>query len=107
MRVRMAQGLTLILFVSLGAAQGPTSSGSANHKTISIESGGAAAALVSLRPAISPYQIGTASWYGEYFEGRPTASGEPYNMYDLTAAHPACPWAPWLGLRISEIGGRS
>jgi rare lipoprotein A len=34
-----------------------------------------------------PYQVGNASWYGEDFEGKPTASGEPYNMNDLTAAH--------------------
>src|SRR6266700_1890304 len=43
-----------------------------------------------------PYQVGTASWYGDYFQGRTTASGEPYDMYDLTAAHPSLP----LGTRI-------
>lgn len=30
---------------------------------------------------------GLASWYGYPYHGRPTASGEIYNMYDLTAAH--------------------
>jgi rare lipoprotein A len=35
--------------------------------------------------------VGTASWYGGDFQGRITASGEPYNMYDLTAAHPTLP----------------
>jgi len=30
---------------------------------------------------------GIASWYGEDFHGKNTASGETYNMYDLTAAH--------------------
>lgn len=30
---------------------------------------------------------GTASWYGKNFHGRTTASGERYNMYDMTAAH--------------------
>jgi rare lipoprotein A len=34
-----------------------------------------------------PYQVGTASWYGHYFQGKPTASGEPFNMYQFTAAH--------------------
>lgn len=29
----------------------------------------------------------TASWYGEQFHGRPTSSGERYDMYGLTAAH--------------------
>ena len=33
----------------------------------------------------------TASWYGQDFEGKPTASGEPYNMFELTAAHPSLP----------------
>ena len=32
--------------------------------------------------------IGVASWYGESFHGRPTANGEIYDMYALTAAHP-------------------
>lgn len=36
-------------------------------------------------------QIGVASYYGEEFHGRPTTSGEPYNMNDLTAAHPTLP----------------
>jgi rare lipoprotein A len=30
---------------------------------------------------------GTASWYGQKFHGRSTSSGEPYDMYKLTAAH--------------------
>jgi rare lipoprotein A len=34
---------------------------------------------------------GIASWYGEEFHGNPTASGEIYNMYDLTAAHRTLP----------------
>ena len=33
------------------------------------------------------YQRGTASWYGEEFHGRSTASGEPFDMNALTAAH--------------------
>ena len=32
-----------------------------------------------------------ASWYGEEFHGRRTASGELYNMYALTAAHKSLP----------------
>ncbi|MGA7646382.1 MAG: septal ring lytic transglycosylase RlpA family protein, partial [Terriglobales bacterium] len=37
------------------------------------------------------YQVGTASWYGEQFQGKQTASGEPFDMRDLTAAHPSLP----------------
>lgn len=34
---------------------------------------------------------GVASWYGRRFHGRKTASGEPYDMYAMTAAHPTLP----------------
>jgi rare lipoprotein A len=34
---------------------------------------------------------GMASWYGKKFHGRKTASGEVYNMYAMTAAHPTLP----------------
>ncbi|WP_429911340.1 septal ring lytic transglycosylase RlpA family protein [Glycocaulis sp.] len=36
-------------------------------------------------------QTGLASWYGERFHGRLTASGEVYDMHELTAAHPDLP----------------
>lgn len=36
-------------------------------------------------------ETGIASWYGERFHGRPTASGEMYDMDALTAAHPELP----------------
>ncbi len=36
-------------------------------------------------------EVGTASWYGEDFNGKPTANGERYNMNTLTAAHRTLP----------------
>lgn len=39
---------------------------------------------------------GTASWYGEPFHGRKTASGEVYDMHQMTAAHKTLP----LGTRL-------
>ena len=48
-------------------------------------------------PATAPtlqkhwYQIGLASWYGGDFQGRATASGQIYNMTDLTCAHRSLP----------------
>jgi rare lipoprotein A len=33
-----------------------------------------------------------ASWYGQDFHGKPTASGEIYDMYEFTAAHPTFPF---------------
>ncbi len=39
-----------------------------------------------------PYKMrGTASWYGKKFHGLKTASGEIYDMYAMTAAHPVLP----------------
>jgi rare lipoprotein A len=37
------------------------------------------------------YQTGVASWYGREFQGKKTASGEKFDMYDLTAAHRTLP----------------
>ncbi|RME34439.1 MAG: septal ring lytic transglycosylase RlpA family protein [Gammaproteobacteria bacterium] len=34
---------------------------------------------------------GIASWYGTKFHGRRTSSGEPYDMYRMTAAHKTLP----------------
>jgi len=45
---------------------------------------------------------GLASWYGEPFHGRKTASGETYNMYALTAAHRTLP----LGTQVRVTGRR-
>ena len=41
---------------------------------------------------VVPYKArGIASWYGRKFQGQRTASGEPYDMYAMTAAHPILP----------------
>lgn len=36
--------------------------------------------------------VGAASWYGKPYHGRRTASGQIYNMYQMTAAHPSLPF---------------
>lgn len=48
-----------------------------------------------------PYQVGTASWYGRQFHGKTTASGEPFNMFNLTAAHRTLPLGTWL--RVTNL----
>jgi rare lipoprotein A len=42
---------------------------------------------------------GLASWYGRKFHGRRTASGEIYNMYAMTAAHPTLPIPSYVRVR--------
>lgn len=45
------------------------------------------------QPAEQPdyNETGTASWYGDQFNGRPTATGERFDMHALTAAHKTLP----------------
>ncbi len=43
-------------------------------------------------PMPDAVQTGPASWYGEPHHGRRTASGETYDMHQLTAAHPTLPF---------------
>jgi rare lipoprotein A len=94
MRRRIAHGLAIVcMIVGLGAAQGPNIS----------EATAAPVSSVQKQPEVrqqvgktKPYQIGTASWYGQIFEGKPTASGEPYDMYDMTAAHLKLPMGSFV-----------
>lgn len=37
-------------------------------------------------------QQGVASYYGDHFQGKTTASGEPFDQQELTAAHPTLPF---------------
>lgn len=54
-------------------------------------------ALPSEQPSLYPgrvpsfLQVGMASWYGDRFKRRPTASGEPFDPKDITAAHRTLP----------------
>jgi len=47
---------------------------------------------------------GPASWYGRKFQGRRTASGEVYNMYAMTAAHPTLPIPSYARIRNPANG---
>jgi len=98
MRIRFAHGLALALsVVSLGAAQGPSKSGSGSIHPVH-----PSAVTAAKKPvAKKPYQVGTASWYGQDFVGKPTASGEPYDMYDMTAAHPTLPLGTYV--RVTNL----
>jgi rare lipoprotein A len=42
---------------------------------------------------------GQASWYGHPFHGRKTASGEVYNMHEITAAHKTLPLHTWVEVK--------
>jgi len=63
----------------------------------------------------TPYQVGNASWYGKQFHGRVTASGEDFDMFELTAAHRVLPLGTfvkvtnlrtnkWIIVRVNDRG---
>jgi len=98
MQRRIAHGLMIgLMIVGLGATQVPNNSEASS-----------APSRAQIKPEVpkqiaknKPYQVGTASWYGEDFEGKPTASGEDYEMYDMTAAHPTLPLGTYV--RVTNL----
>ncbi|MEC4718754.1 septal ring lytic transglycosylase RlpA family protein [Noviherbaspirillum sp. CPCC 100848] len=46
-------------------------------------------------------QRGIGSWYGKKFHGQKTSSGEPYDMYKMTAAHPTLPIPSYV--RVTNV----
>ena len=49
-------------------------------------------------------KTGTASWYGDKFHGKPTATGERYDMNDITAAHKTLPLNSMVFVTNLETG---
>jgi rare lipoprotein A len=47
---------------------------------------------------------GGASWYGRKYHGKPTSSGEPYDMFAMTAAHPTMPIPSYARVRNPANG---
>jgi rare lipoprotein A len=94
-----ASALALLLaLASIGTAQ-------AEHESIAPGAATLAAAVAAAAAAAGPQgcsgpseyrEAGAASWYGKRFQGLPTASGAPFDMYAMTAAHRSLP----LGSRI-------
>jgi rare lipoprotein A len=52
--------------------------------------------------SLGPYSArGVASWYGRRYHGKPTSSGEPYDMYAMTAAHTTLPIPSYV--RVTNV----
>lgn len=49
-------------------------------------------------------QRGIASWYGTKFHGRPTSSGEVYNMHAMSAAHKTLPIPVYVHVKNLDNG---
>jgi rare lipoprotein A len=76
-------GLTIVFFMMAGCAGG-------YHRT---------GPVTSEHP-----QRGVASWYGPSFHGNPTASGERYDMWALTAAHRTLPFGTRVLVQCVDTG---
>jgi rare lipoprotein A len=103
MRRRLAEGLAVVLSVAslgAGAASGPGSLEAAKIQPQVIRTSAPTNKPKSKKSA--PYQVGTASWYGEQFQGKQTASGEPFDMQAFTAAHPTLPLGTFV--RVTNLG---
>jgi rare lipoprotein A len=86
---RVLANIMAILCLVATMAAGPVTQGSSSKETTP-----------------KPYQTGRASWYGKQFHGRSTASGEPYDMFQFTAAHRQLPLGTWV--RVTSLhNGRS
>jgi rare lipoprotein A len=87
--------LALVAYLGVGVAAG--------QREFSL---GSRAAALPEDQVSEDASLGKASWYGPGFHGNPTASGETYDMHELTAAHRTLP----LGTRVlvrNQENGRS
>ena len=87
LRVLSSVAATLVFATALGAAPG-------NSTPESLK--GAPGQTQDKPKPTSKAQVGKASWYGRIFQHHQTASGEPYDMNDLTAAHRTLPMGSWV-----------
>ena len=111
-RVLTQMALACLLASTLGAAPGQKTSDSrakdtphspvasattgSAHQSVTLKAKASKVAVVPKKSEAKPYQVGNASWYGELFQGRETASGETYDMYRYTAAHMQLPLGTWV-----------
>jgi rare lipoprotein A len=63
----------------------------------------AQALLYDLREGPKRLQL-RASWYGPYFHGRQTATGDLFNQHEFTAAHPSLPFDTYLKVTNPRSG---
>ena len=90
LRVLSQASLVLLLTTALGAAPG-------NKMTPDSNQGIPGQTQDDIKPIPArKFQVGRASWYGRLFQHKKTASGEPYDMHDFTAAHRTLPLGSWV-----------
>ncbi len=91
LRVLSQVAVTMVFATALGAAPGNSTPDSKTQE----------GAPGQIQDTVKPvktrkFQVGKASWYGRIFQHKQTASGEPYDMYQFTAAHRTLPLGSWI-----------
>src|SRR5450756_649006 len=90
LRVLSQVAVTMVFATALGAAPGNSTPDSKQEK-----------APEQIQKTAKPikarkFQVGKASWYGRIFQHKQTASGEPFDMYQFTAAPRTLPLGSWI-----------
>src|SRR5271167_817223 len=89
LRVLSQTAAVLVFTTALGAAPG--------NSTPESRQGAPGQTQETIKPMKThKFQVGKASWYGRIFQHKQTASGEPYDMYQFTAAHRTLPLGSWV-----------
>ena len=89
LRVLNQSAVVLLFATALGAAP--------SNKTPDLNQGIPGQTQEAIKPIPTrKFQVGRASWYGRLFQHKKTASGEPYDMHDFTAAHRTLPLGSWV-----------
>ena len=89
LRVLSQTAAVLVFTTALGAAPG--------NSTPESRQGTPGQTQETIQPIKTrKFQVGKASWYGRIFQHKQTASGEPYDMYQFTAAHRTLPLGSWV-----------
>jgi rare lipoprotein A len=89
LRVLSPMAAALIFATALGAAPG-------NSTPESLKGIPGQTQETNKPPRTKKPQVGKASWYGRIFQSKQTASGEPYDMNQFTAAHRTLPLGSWV-----------
>ena len=91
LRVLSQAAAVLVFTTALGAAPG--------NSTPDSRQGAPGQTQDTIKPhpsTLRKVQVGKASWYGRVFQHKQTASGEPYDMFQFTAAHRTLPLGCWV-----------
>lgn len=90
-------GAAVARFTAVNAADQPSYQG----QQITIAAPATAPSAIAHAHKHRWYQLGLASWYGSAFQGKTTASGEEFDMNDMTAAHRSLPLGTLL--RVTNL----